>query len=286
VDGAATMLGLKLLLVPLLLGLLTLAGRKLGAAVTGFLAGLPLVSGPITLILALEQGAAFAASAAVATVTAVVAAAGFGLAYAHAAQRHAWPLALAAGLAAWLTAAAAMAWWRPGLMPALGLALTALALAVRCYPRQAAQPRHGASRSRLRLTMAAGALLTLCVAELAGLLGGAWSGLLALFPLLGSMLAVCSHRDNGSAFTAVLLQGMARGMLPLVGFFAVLALLLPRQTVAQAFGAALLACLLLQLAAMRPLRAGRLSPRRQPVPTPAPASASSAATPGWPTAAR
>lgn len=260
------MLGLKMFLVPLLLGLLTLSGRRLGAQVTGCLAGLPLVSGPITLILALEQGAAFAAMAAVATVTAVVAAACFGLAYAHTAQRHAWPWALAAGLSAWLTAATAMAWWSPGLLTALVLALAALSLALRCYPRLPVQPQHGNGPSRLALRMLAGALLTLCVAELARQLGGTWSGLLALFPVLGGMLAVCSHRHSGPAFSAALLQGMARGMLPLVGFFAMLALLLPQQTVAQAFGAALLVCMLLQWVTIRSLGDG---PYRRPrlVPT-------------------
>ncbi|MBN8494763.1 MAG: hypothetical protein J0M00_25385 [Burkholderiales bacterium] len=52
------MLALKLLLVPAFLGLLTLVARWLGPAVAGWLAGLPLVAGPIVLILALEQGAA------------------------------------------------------------------------------------------------------------------------------------------------------------------------------------------------------------------------------------
>ena len=57
---------LKALLAPLLILLATLAGRRWGPGVGGWLAGLPLTSGPVSLILALEQGPEFAARAALA----------------------------------------------------------------------------------------------------------------------------------------------------------------------------------------------------------------------------
>ena len=50
------MLALKLLLVPCFLLLVSLAGRRWGAHVVGWLAGLPVVAGPILYFLALEQG--------------------------------------------------------------------------------------------------------------------------------------------------------------------------------------------------------------------------------------
>jgi uncharacterized membrane protein (GlpM family) len=245
------MLALKLLLVPAFLGLLTLAARWLGPAVAGWMAGLPLVAGPIVLILALEQGAAFAATAATATLAAVVASTAFGVAYAHTAQRHGWPVALAAGLAAWLVMAALLQQLAPGLPLALLLAVAALALAPRLFPKVAAEASHRASRQELLLRMAAGALLTLAVAQTAAHVGGQWSGMLALFPVLASVLAVFSHRHSGPGFAATLLQGLARGMFSLVAFFAVLAPLLLRWTLAEAFGTAVVACLLVQLATLR-----------------------------------
>lgn len=245
------MLALKLLLVPAFLGLLTLAARWLGPAVAGWLAGLPLVAGPIVLILSLEQGSAFAAEASIATVTAVVASTSFGLAYAHTAQRQGWPLALAAALAAWLASAAAMAWLSPGLPLALLLALGSLALAPRAFPRTRPELPRPPAPTELPLRMAAGVLLTLAVAQAAAHIGGTWSGLLALFPVLGSVLAVFSHRHSGAAYTATLLQGMARGMFSLVAFFTTAALLLPQRPLAEAFGASVLACLLVQVATLR-----------------------------------
>ena len=245
------MLALKLLLVPAFLALLTLAGRVFGPGIAGWLAGLPWVAGPILLVLALENGGAFAALAATATVTAVMALLGYSLVYAHVAQHAAWPLALAAGIAVWLLVAALLAWSAPSLGLSLLLALAALAIAPRLFPKARPEAGRGVGRSELLIRMAAGALLMLAVSAAAAHVGGTWSGLFALFPVLGSVLAVFSHRGSGAGFAAALLHGMARGLFSLVAFCAVAAWLLPSQPLALAFGAAIGACLLVQLATLR-----------------------------------
>ena len=53
-------LAFKLFLTPLLIVSVTLAGRRWGSAVSGLLIGLPLVSGPISFIIAFEHGLLFA----------------------------------------------------------------------------------------------------------------------------------------------------------------------------------------------------------------------------------
>ena len=58
------MILLKLLLVPLLLAAVTLAGRRWGQSVAGWLGSFPIVAGPILLILSIENGAGFGARAA------------------------------------------------------------------------------------------------------------------------------------------------------------------------------------------------------------------------------
>ena len=245
------MLALKLLLVPAFLALLTLAGRLFGPGTAGWLAGLPWVAGPILVVLALENGGAFAAAAATATVTAVLALLGYSLAYAHAAQRARWPLALAAGVAVWLLIAAVLATLQPGLGGALLLALAALGVAPRLFPAAAPGAGRRVDLSELLLRMAAGALLTLAVSAAASRIGGTWSGLFALFPVLGSVLAVFSHRSSGAGFATTLLRGMARGLFSLVAFCGVAAWLLPSQPLLPAFGAAVAACLLVQLATLQ-----------------------------------
>ncbi len=51
---------IKILIAPLLIGLATLAGRQYGHTISGLLVGLPLTSGPIAFILALQNGIDFA----------------------------------------------------------------------------------------------------------------------------------------------------------------------------------------------------------------------------------
>src|SRR5437763_972159 len=88
----------KLILSPLLIGGLSLAGRRWGPAVSGWLAGLPLTSGPVLLFLALDQGPAFTVAAAQATMLGLISTGAFCLVYSRLAYRRPWPATL---LASW-----------------------------------------------------------------------------------------------------------------------------------------------------------------------------------------
>jgi len=69
--------------------------------------------------------------------------------------------------------------------------------------------------------------LTLLVTMLASTVGERWSGLLAVFPVLGSVMAVFSQQTRGPAFTAALLRATATGMYSFSAFCLVSALTLP-----------------------------------------------------------
>lgn len=118
------MLALKLTLVPLFLLLVSIAGRRWGPSIAGWLAGLPVVACPILFLVAVERGPAFGAHAALLSLSAIAASEAFSFAYAWTCRRHRWPLALAAGLAAWAAAASALA-----RLPATPPAATAVAFA-------------------------------------------------------------------------------------------------------------------------------------------------------------
>jgi uncharacterized membrane protein (GlpM family) len=246
------MLTLKLLLVPLFLLVVSIASQRLGPRVAGWMAALPVVAGPLLLILAVERGARFAAAAATAAAAAVLASVSFALTFAHTCQRLPLSFSVPLALLAWVITAYLLVAWSP--QPALGLsvgAATAL-LAPRLYPTSRVE--HAAwrlSRFDLLLRMAAGAVLTLLVAVAASTLGPSWAGVLAVFPILSLVLAVFSYRRAGAQFTIALLHAMAAGLYSFVAFCGTLAFALPRLTTAEAFGSALLVCLGVQRVTQR-----------------------------------
>ena len=99
-----TVLALKLLLAPLLVVAASLAGGRWGPRLAGILVVLPIVAGPILLILYLDHGSSFAAAAARAATLAIVPLALFALIFAYLSRRHGWLLTLLVGWAAVLLA--------------------------------------------------------------------------------------------------------------------------------------------------------------------------------------
>jgi len=219
---------LKLLVIPGFLLLISLAGKRWGPSVAGWLSGLPVVVGPILFFLAIEQGEVFAAQSAMAALSAMFAMIAFCVTYAQVAQRAGWPLALVVSLAVWGAAAIALSLVPPSLALSVCAAATALLAAPYLFP--AAQPLGSGpapKSDKLVLRMIAGAVLTLVVTLLASTVGERWSGLLAVFPVLGSVMAVFSQQTRGPAFTAALLRATATGMYSFAAFCLVLALALP-----------------------------------------------------------
>jgi uncharacterized membrane protein (GlpM family) len=241
------LLALKLVLVPAFLAALTAAARLWGPSVAGWLAGLPVVAGPIVLLLALERGPAFAAQASAASVAAIAASEAFNLAYGWTCRRFDWPLALVAGMAGWLGAALLLVRLPGSLGWAMAAACVAVVVSQNGLPRATGHvPAARAGRADLVVRMLAGALLTLAVTTASASMGAAWSGVLSVFPLLGIVLAVSAQRAHGADFVALLLRGMVVGRGSFAAFFAVTATLLPRYGVATAFACAAVVSVVVQ----------------------------------------
>lgn len=237
----SAILFLKLALVPSLIALVTLAGRRWGAGVVGWLSAFPVVSAPILLFIALDHGPLFAAQSATATVSAVLCILAFGLPYARVATRHAWPLATLAGFACYFAAVGLMALWAPGLPVAAAAAVLALLLVPRLYPQPPLAPAAArpVSRADIPLRMIAAAALVLLVTHFSASMGPQLSGLFAMFPVMAAVLAVFSHHYQGAGFAVLLLRAMVLGYWSFAAFCGVLALALPRMGIALAFAASL-----------------------------------------------
>lgn len=243
------MLLFKLLIVPLFLAGISVAARRWGPRLGGLLAGLPVVAGPILCFLALEHGAAFAAQAAQGSLLAVVACIAFATAFAHASRRFGWLTTLLIGWSVWFLAAAALSWLPPLLPLAVAVTGVTLLLGPRWLP---ATPMATSSSARLSLLelaarMLAGAALVLAVTALAALVGTRWAGLLAMFPVLGTVLGVFSHLRGGPDHVTLLYRGMFRGFYSFAAFCVVLALVLERCPLWLAFTLATIGAALVQV---------------------------------------
>ena len=241
------MIALKLFLVPFFLAAVSFASRRWGPKVGGRLAGLPLVTGPILFILSLERGTEFTAQAATASLSAVVAAVAFGAAYSHACLRMGWLPSFLVALAAWCLCAAALAELPATVWAALAAALASLLAAPWLFPNS---PPLGALRAEPRyelpLRMVVAVLMTLFTTGLAETMGTVWTGLVGMFPVLSSLLAVFCQRAQGPAFAILILRNLATGLYALTAFCLVVALLLTELGIAPTFIAAVLAAALAQ----------------------------------------
>jgi hypothetical protein len=241
---------LKLSLVPLLIYLVTLAGRRWGPGVAGWLSAFPIVAGPILFALTLEQGASFAARAAEGTLLAVVAILVFSLAYAWASSRLGMTGSMALSLLAWAGSVALLQAAHPPLGLAFVLAWCALLLTWRLFP--AATPgTAGARRNDLPWRMLAAAVLVLSVSAGAAHLGARLSGFFAMFPVMSTVLVGFAHAGSGRGSAVALLRGMVVGYFGFAVFCAALAMQLREGAVGPAFALALGCALVVHVAARR-----------------------------------
>ncbi len=252
-----SILALKLFLVPSLIYAVTLAGRRWGPAVAGWLSAFPVVAGPILLAISLEQGAGFAATAAEGTLMAVLAMVVFSLVYAWSSRRLGVAGAMPLALAAWaLTVAGLQAVRLP--LPFAALAVIAALLAApRLFPAQAAacatapapaaKPPAARRGGDLPWRMLAGAVLVMSVSAAAAGLGPRLSGFFAMFPVMGTVLVGFTHVQSGRDSAVQLLRGTILGYFAFAAFCVAIALLLRAQPVAASFFCAFVFALTIQL---------------------------------------
>jgi hypothetical protein len=214
--------------------LASLAARRWGHAVSGYLGGFPMIGGPITLYLAIDLGPEFAARSALVTMAAVAGQSAHMLAFSFAGRAAGAVAGLLAGWAAFAAVSAGV-----GLAPltpmwALAIAVAGLAAMSRLLPRPAkatALPAIPPAELWLRL----GAALALAAAILFGAsaLGPTVSGILLSMPVTGSIMPPFTLALYGPDALARLQRGFITGLSGFIAFFfTVSAALVPLGTVA------------------------------------------------------
>ncbi len=221
----------------------------------GWLMGFPFVSAPISLILAMQNGPAFAGKAALGTLGGLASVCAYCLVYALAAQWADWPAALAAAIGAFLAVTWAWNTAGPGLL--LTLAIDAAALAAALWLRPRPNTRRAPAGSPwwdlpARVVLATGFVLALTTAS--GRLGPALAGLLAPFPVFSSVIAPFTQQQEGPAAAMQLMGGILLGMFAFGCFYALVAALLPAAPLGWTYAGATAAALGVHALALRVMR--------------------------------
>ena len=219
-----TTLALKLTLTPILITAATLASRRWGPSVGGWVVGLPLTSGPVSVFLMLEQGGPFAARAARGSILGLIGVAAFCVAYARAARRFGPVRCLAIGFAFYAAATIVAGRLPTGPWLSLTIVYAALAVSLVVMPQVAAAKDEAEPPwwdLPLRIGAATGTVLVITMA--AARLGATWSGLLSPFPVFSSVLAAFAHHVSGAAAAVRLQRGVVIGTFAFAAFFLVVA---------------------------------------------------------------
>ena len=216
----------KLIGAPLFLAAATLAARRWGEAVGGFIIALPLVSGPISVVLAVEHGASFAVNAALGSLVGNAALAFFGYAYAAVCPKgrlSAVVLGLAVFAAAsWGLQSLHLTLWPLFLLTVLLLAAAGYFIPVPTSSAQKIKP----PKYDLIWRMGFMVLMMLAVTGAAPLIGPEVSGIVSSFPMMALTMALFSQTGGGPGEAQKVMAGLVKGLVSCAVFYGVLSLML------------------------------------------------------------
>ncbi len=211
-DEADLLLLVKLVAVPILVLVASLAARRWGPSGGGFIIGLPLTSGPVLVFLALEQGGGFASEAAVGTLLGVVPLAVYCLTFSRLGFMRGWLATLAFSTMVYFILAIVLSQVYAYELLALGAALFAIGLSLALMPRATERvPDRVLPWWEIPARIVAATTLVILITEGASELGPRWSGLLAPYPIYATVFAVFMPQVRRAQGERTLPQG-SRGL--------------------------------------------------------------------------
>lgn len=257
-------LALRVLLAPCFVVFASLVARRFGVRIGGVVAGLPVIAGPILLVLALQHGSAFASRAAAGVLLGMVGLAAFVLAYVATAKWLSWPSAIGAAYTAFALAVVAMRPLSVGALPALIIACGTLVLTLGLLPRP---PRVDAeplapARWDMPFRAACTAVAVVTVTAIATTLGPHLSGLITSFPIITAVLSVFTHAHRGRDEAIRLLRGFTVGFFSYAAFCFVVAATIRPLGVSGCFALAAVLALCVQATAVAASQGHVLRPRQ------------------------
>jgi Protein of unknown function (DUF3147) len=207
--------------------LATVVARRWGDRVGGIVIAVPVVAGPILLVLGSEQGETFADRAARGALVGIVAVCAYCLVVDRALS-HGWARALAAGWLAYALLVVPPAQVQLPPLAGLVVAVVAIASTRALVGRGAEDTRTNVVPPPWDLWARAGvtAALVISLTTVASDLGAAVTGVLTPFPLATSVLVAFTAAQAGRDPTRQALGGYVTGLFGFATFFAVVAIVL------------------------------------------------------------
>lgn len=241
------MLLLKLTIVPIFIAIITIVGKKWGSKIAGLLTAFPVVAGPIIIFIAIEQGHDFASLASISAVAATSCLLIFGTIYSHVCIHRHWSIAAASALLGWLIWSLMIATASPNLIEAFLISLGILIITPNLLPKIKPTNSPQTRLIDLPFRMLVAALLTYSVTTFASKLGVVWSGILAVFPVIGLVLSVFTHITLGPSHVALFYRGMANGLYSFMTFFTIFSILILNSSLWLSCTLSLLSAIMIQI---------------------------------------
>lgn len=252
---------LKLVLVPTFIAAVSLAGRRWGTTVSGWLIGLPFTSGPVAFFLALEQGTFFANKASQAIMLGIVSVFAFCLVYGRLALNLKWFQSMLAAITTFFVCTFLLDLIVLPLFLEFAVALLVLVIVALLMPHvESDKVTSWRTRWELPARMVSATALVILITGAAPLLGPQLTGLLSPFPIYATTLAVFTHKSQGGEEAVKLLRGVVIGSFTFIIFFLTLSLTILNWGIALSFLMAIGVSFLTHIVSLQVLRFRNRSP--------------------------
>lgn len=235
----------KGVMTPICIGFVTLAGRYWGPVVSGLLMGLPLTSGPISLIVAHEQGLIFATKAAVGNIVGQIICCIFCLSYSLASKKCNWHTSVSISLVLYLLSAIVCHYISWAFISALMVLLFFVVISGWQIPQKPLPLKISIPpRWDLPARMFVATSVVIIITASASKLGPQLSGMLSTFPAFAVVFAAFNHSQQGPVAASNMLRGVVLGTFANLAFFAVVGVFLLNIGIALTYAIATISALL------------------------------------------
>jgi hypothetical protein len=245
------MLYVKLIVMPIVMIIVTLASRKWGNSIGGLIASFPWVAGPILIFMSIEQGSEFVVKSLPGVLVGIMGWLVFCSTFVLVGERYKAFWALISGYAAYFL-------WGAMMRELLGylsmntwyiITFLAIIIVLKIFPKVKNDAKESNKKLKydllLRVMMITSFVLALT--HFAKLLGPGWSGILAPFPIMTAVLGVFVHYTQGNYQTRTLFYGLLFGSFGFITFLLLLYHTLPHYTIFLSFLIALSSNLVISL---------------------------------------